>query len=197
MIFNIHYNIIYILLLSIDKNYFFNLSSFFLIINIDNTFKFNLKIFYYLFIMNNNSKQINQIINKLYLDLDNYEELLVVNNFEEFYNYIYSINNSRHHNFYKENNIELLNEYKNYENIINKSIQIFDKQFNYYLKKLEPEILKYYVLIYYNSKNNDLEYEKEKDDEFIKMLKGLRKMCICLVKQEINSLKFNEYDIKI
>jgi len=150
------------------------------------------------------NKIINQIINKLYFDLYNYDELLETNNFEEFYDYISSLNKYRHHHYYKcdkdilsfqkyeiikkefkENNFELLDEYKMYENIINKSIEIFDEKFNYYLTKLEPELLKYFVTVYYNP--NDYDYEKEKDDELIKMLRGLRKMCICLVRQQLKA----------
>jgi len=143
-----------------------------------------------------------QILNKLYFDLDNYEELLKAN-YEEFFNNIYISKKYRHYKYYKSNNYnlvltnydeikkdysnnnELLEEYKKYENIINKSIEYFDDFFDLYIKKIEPEILKYFLIMYYNSKEYDEQYENNKDYEFNLMLKGLRKMCIILVKNKL------------
>jgi hypothetical protein len=157
----------------------------------------------------NKKVNINYILNNLYLDLDNYQELLKAT-YEEFYNHIYISNKYRHHNYYKinnniinislttyeeskiiynSNNYELLEEYKDYEDLINKSIEIFDEVFDYYIKKLEPNILKYFVIIYYNSKDYIEEFESDKDYEFIMMLKGLRKMCISDVKNKLKKLK--------
>jgi hypothetical protein len=39
--------------------------------------------------------------------------------------------------------------------------------------------------MYYNSKEYDEQYENNKDYEFNLMLKGLRKMCIILVKNKL------------
>ena len=145
------------------------------------------------------------ILNNLYLDLDNYEDLLKTK-YDTFFNNIYISNTYRHHHFYKtnnniknisitnydeskkifdSNNFELLDEYKEHVDLINKSINIFDELFDYYIKKIEPEILKYYMIMYYNNYTN--EFENEKEHEFNLMLKGLRKMCISLVKQKLNS----------
>ena len=151
----------------------------------------------------NDNKNTKNILNKLYLDLDNYEELSKVT-YDTFFNHIYTLNNYRHRHFYKpnnynissnnydeikkefnNNNFELLDEYKNNKDIINKSIDIFDKVFDNYIKKLEPELLKYYLVMYYNSNDYNDEFEKNKEYEFLLMIKGLRKMCISIVKKEM------------
>jgi hypothetical protein len=131
---------------------------------------------------NNNIK--NEIINKLYLDLDNYD-FLIKADYNTFYNHIFNSNN-RHRHYYKSN-LELLDEYKEYEEFINNAIKIFDETFEYYFKKLEPEILKYFVIMYYNSTSYDEHFENDKDYEFNLMLKGLRKMCITIVKRKVNN----------
>jgi len=133
-------------------------------------------------IFNNNIK--NEIINKLYLDLDNYD-FLIKADYNTFYNNIFNSNN-RHYHYYKSNKLELLDEYKYYEDFIKNIINIFDETFEYYFNKLEPEILKYFVIMYYNSNNYDDNFENNKDYEFKLMLKGLRKMCITIVKRKIN-----------
>ena len=149
----------------------------------------------------NNIKDIkNEILNLLYLDLDNYESLIKAD-YNTFYNNIYISNKYRHHHFYKPNNFqiisnnyndiknnynfELLDEYKNYEELINNAINLFDETFEYYFKRLESEILKYFVIMYYNSKEYDDQFENEKYYVFKLMLKGLRKMCITIVKRKI------------
>jgi hypothetical protein len=149
---------------------------------------------------------INKILNILYQDLDNYQELLKAN-YTEFFNHIYISNKYRHHNYYKininneiistnyneikknfnDNNYELLDEFKEYKDIIDKAIEFFDIEFDYYIKKLEPEILKYFVSLYFNSKEYTEEFERDKDYEFIIMIKGLRKMCISIVKKKLNN----------
>ena len=45
---------------------------------------------------------------------------------------------------------ELLDEFKEYTDIIDKAIELFDIEFDYYIKKLEPEILKYFVSLYFH-----------------------------------------------
>lgn len=151
----------------------------------------------------NINNEINEILSKLYLDLDNYEPL-IKSDYNNFYNNIYISNNYRHYHYYKNveykitsknydeikknYNGELLDHYKKYEELINKLIDYFDKEFDFYIKKLEPEILKYFVTMYYNSKIYTAEFELEKDNEFILMLKGLRKMCIINCKKKLNIL---------
>jgi hypothetical protein len=153
--------------------------------------------------INSGLNEIN-IINKLYLDFDNYYELERAN-YEEFFNHIYTLNKYRHYHYYNCNNYstsltnyleiktefysknyELLDEYKNYEDIINKSIELFDITFDKYIKKLEPEILKYFLIIYHN-KDYDDTYEDNKYNDLILMLKGLKKMCLLVVKKKLNN----------
>ena len=151
----------------------------------------------------NDNDKINEILSKLYLDLDNYEPL-IKSDYNNFYNNIYISDNYRHYHYYKNieykitsknydeikknYNGELLDHYKKYEELINKLINYFDEEFDFYIKKLEPEILKYFVTMYYNSKIYTAEFELEKDNEFILMLKGLRKMCIVNCKKKLNIL---------
>jgi hypothetical protein len=150
----------------------------------------------------NTNNLINNITNKLYLDLNTFEVNPDILNYDEFYNSIYNPSRYRHHFYYQNlndinanyeekkiesKNANLLEEYKDYEFIINQAIDKFDIIFSSNLKKLEPEILKYYVTLYYN-KNYDEEFELTEDYKFNLMLKGLRKMCIALVKKELQYL---------
>ena len=57
--------------------------------------------------------------------------------------------------------------------------------FNYYIKKLEPEILRYYVTLYHN-RNYTEEFESTEDCKFTLMIKGLKKMCIALIKNKFS-----------
>ena len=84
------------------------------------------------------------------------------------------------------NNNELLDEYKEYKDIIIKLIYYFDKEFEFHFKILESEILKFYICLYYYNKNPyDSDYENLKDYDFERVLKGLRILCI---KNTINIL---------
>jgi hypothetical protein len=155
-------------------------------------------------LMDSKKININYILNNLYLDLDNYEDLLNAN-YDKFFNNIYISNNYRHHHFYKiiypinlkgeYNEIkqnfykyELHDNYKDYCDLIYKAIEIFDEVFDYYIKKIEPEILKYFVIMYYNSNEYSEEFENNKNYEFVLMIKGIRKMCISLVKTKLKQL---------
>ena len=91
-------------------------------------------------------------------------------------------------NALKQNNftdIELIDEFKDYKNLIEYAIDLFDITFNYYIKKLEPEILRYYVTLYHN-RNYTEEFESTEDCKFTLMIKGLRKMCIALIKNKFS-----------
>ena len=80
---------------------------------------------------------------------------------------------------------ELIDEFKDYKNLIEYAIDLFDITFNYYIKKLEPEILRYYVTLYHN-RNYTEEFESTEDCKFTLMIKGLRKMCIALIKNKFS-----------
>ena len=82
-------------------------------------------------------------------------------------------------------NFELIDEFKDYKNLIEYAIDLFDITFNYYIKKLEPEILRYYVTLYHN-RNYTEEFESTEDCKFTLMIKGLRKMCIALIKNKFS-----------
>jgi len=145
----------------------------------------------------------NKLLNNLYLDLDNYEGLIKAD-YESFFKNIYIGNIYRHHHFYKHDNNKiicnnyndhkqifnsennkLLDQFKDYENIINLAINYFDEFFDIYINKLEPVLLQYFTIMYYNSNNYSEDFEINKDLELLLMLKGLRKMCINLVKKKI------------
>jgi hypothetical protein len=156
--------------------------------------------------INESNILIKKIINLLYLDLDNYEDILKAN-YEEFYNSIYLSKKYRHRHFYKNyeyskeniffsnnykeikkdfdsNNFELLDEFKNNKNLIEQAIEIFDETFDFYIKKLEPEILKYFLIMYHN--HYDDEFQSNKENEFLLLIKGLKKMCLLIVKKNVS-----------
>ena len=198
--------------LTIYKNYFYinNKLIFYdkdyKIVSTDNIQKYiNLKTF-----------NINKIINKLFYNLKNFNIINEIYSYKEFINYIYKSHNYRHYYYYENNkdiidynnnkydNIDdiyidyikykedynkhsnILPEYEEYKEIIIQAINIYDDIFNYYIKKLEPEIIKYYLILYCNN-NYTTEYENNKDYDFKLMIEGLHKMCILIVKDTIGN----------